>query len=50
MKKIWHRNYYAHIIRNQRELEKIPSYTLSNPEIWSQDDEYHNHAIELDTP
>ncbi|HEX8993510.1 MAG TPA: hypothetical protein VF784_17660 [Anaerolineales bacterium] len=34
---IWQRNYYEHIIRNQREGERIHLYIDSNPVRWSQD-------------
>jgi REP element-mobilizing transposase RayT len=33
----WQRNYYEHIIRNERALEAIRSYILSNPLNWEHD-------------
>ncbi len=34
---VWQRNYYEHIIRNQREWERIHLYIDSNPVHWSHD-------------
>lgn len=36
---IWRRNYYEHIIRNQRELENIRKYIQLDPMKWAQDEE-----------
>jgi len=41
----WQRSYYDHVIRNEKSLEKIREYILSNPENWEQD----RHWID-DTP
>lgn len=41
MDKIWQRNYYEHIIRNQDEMEHISAYILNNPQTWSDDPENH---------
>ena len=38
-KRFWQRNYYEHIIRNERELLKIREYILNNPPKWSLDRE-----------
>jgi REP element-mobilizing transposase RayT len=35
---IWQRNYYEHIIRNERELERIRLYIANNPCQWIADD------------
>lgn len=35
--KIWQRNYYEHIIRNEQELYKIQKYIQTNPQIWDRD-------------
>ncbi len=35
--KLWHRNYYEHIIRNQRSYENIANYILNNPAKWQKD-------------
>gem|GEM_PF-4101608 len=37
--KIWHRNFYEHIIRNEDSFLKILSYIRNNPAQW-QEDEY----------
>ena len=39
-KRIWQRNYYDHIIRNEKSYVKITEYILNNPLKWSMD-EYH---------
>ena len=36
---IWQRNYYEHIIRNERDLQNKTDYIESNPMLWDQDDE-----------
>ncbi len=36
---VWQRNYYEHIIRNQKEWEQIHLYIESNPVDWTQDEE-----------
>lgn len=37
--KFWQRNYYEHIIRNERKLSKIREYIQNNPLEWSFDQE-----------
>lgn len=37
--KIWQRNYYDHIIRNENSLRRIRGYVVSNPERWQFDRE-----------
>lgn len=37
--KVWQRNYYEHIIRNERELQQKTDYILMNPSRWDEDDE-----------
>ena len=37
--KFWQRNYYEHIIRNDKDLQNITNYIESNPLGWEQDDE-----------
>lgn len=39
-KKIWQRNYYDHIIRDEDEYDKITEYIVLNPKKWEKDD-YH---------
>ena len=38
--KIFQRNYYEHIIRNETELNKIREYIKNNPLFWNQDINY----------
>lgn len=40
-KQIWQRNYYEHIIRNEKEYYKIVEYIRNNPLRW-EDDTYFN--------
>src|SRR3990172_7412840 len=40
---VWQRNYYEHIIRNTRSLEKIRKYIDENPLRWEADF-YYNHS------
>ncbi len=37
--KLWQRNYYEHVIRNESSLNSIRSYIQANPANWSQDSE-----------
>ena len=37
--RLWQRNYYEHIIRDDRSLERIRAYILENPARWSTDPE-----------
>jgi len=36
---VWQRNYYEHVIRNERELDKIRAYIGTNPLKWTLDRE-----------
>ena len=36
-KRFWQRNYYEHIIRNEKEYLKIQEYIINNPYKWSED-------------
>jgi len=36
---IWQRNYYEHIIRNEKEMDNIWKYIEANPSMWNDDDE-----------
>ena len=40
--KIWQRNYYEHIIRNDDELNRIREYIVNNPAQWEMDRENPN--------
>lgn len=35
--KLWQRNYYEHIIRNEQSLEEIREYIVNNPSNWGND-------------
>lgn len=39
--RIWQRNYYEHIIRNDHSYQNISDYIKSNPSNWLQDDYYN---------
>lgn len=39
---IWQRNYYEHIIRNERDYWAIKQYIADNDKNWEQDDLYQN--------
>ena len=38
--KIWQRNYYEHIIRDEKAYQNISNYIISNPERWNEDKFY----------
>ncbi|RJQ50430.1 MAG: hypothetical protein C4538_00080 [Nitrospiraceae bacterium] len=38
--KLWQRNYYEHVIRNEYELGKIREYIMNNPMTWEDDENY----------
>ncbi len=38
--KLWQRNYYEHIVRNEYELNKIREYIINNPFNWRSDENY----------
>lgn len=44
-KKLWQRNYYERIIRNEKELNSIREYIVNNPLQWSMDEENPNRVI-----
>lgn len=37
----WHKSYYEHVIRNDKDLYEIRKYIQNNPLEW-EDDEYYN--------
>jgi putative transposase len=37
-KKLWQRNYYEHVIRNQQALSEMRHYIIENPHNWKDDD------------
>ena len=38
--RLWQRNYYEHIIRNDRELDAVRQYIVDNPAKWAEDREH----------
>ncbi|HAV77112.1 MAG TPA: transposase [Anaerolineae bacterium] len=44
---VWQRNYYEHIIRNDREMDNIHRYIESNPSMWADDDENPNNIHDV---
>jgi putative transposase len=36
--RLWHRNYYEHIVRNDDDLERIREYIVQNPARWLDDE------------
>jgi REP element-mobilizing transposase RayT len=40
MGKIWQRNYYEHIIRNEQAYHNIANYIINNPQKWDEDKFY----------
>ena len=45
-KRLWQRNYYEHIIRNEKELYEIRKYILEKPIKW-ESDKYYPENINL---
>ena len=46
-RKLWQRNYYEHIIRDDRSLCEIAYYITNNPARWSDDKFYPNKSYPL---
>lgn len=42
-KRLWLRNYYEHIIRNERAYRNITNYIINNPKKWEEDKLSKNH-------
>jgi putative transposase len=42
--KLWQRNYFEHIVRDEQALERIRGYISGNPQRWSADEENPNRA------
>ncbi len=40
MGKLWQRNYYEHIIRDERAYQNISAYIINNPTKWNDDKFY----------
>ena len=41
-KRLWQRNYYEHVIRDEADLNRIQDYIQSNPANWDEDEENPN--------
>jgi putative transposase len=37
--RVWQRNYYEHVVRDDRDLERIRAYIAANPLHWAEDEE-----------
>ena len=44
-KRLWQRNYYEHIIRNEEDLNEIREYIITNPLKWAMDRENPNNCL-----
>ena len=42
--RLWQRDYYERVIRNERELNAIREYIVRNPAHWEEDSEYPDAA------
>jgi REP element-mobilizing transposase RayT len=42
---VWQRNYYEHIIRSDRSLDRIREYIAGNPARWAEDRYYINDEV-----
>lgn len=43
---IWQRNFYEHVIRDERDLDRVRSYIANNPAQWELDEENPEMMIE----
>jgi REP element-mobilizing transposase RayT len=41
---VWLRNYYEHVVRNERELAAIREYIQGNPALWDDDENNPRHV------
>ena len=44
--RVWQRNYYDHIVRNEKSLDDIRRYILMNPSRWTEDAYYFRSGSE----
>lgn len=42
--RLWQRNYYEHIVRNEEDLARIRYYIECNPKLWAEDAENPQHV------
>ncbi len=38
--RLWQRNYYEHVVRNERDYQAVADYIFCNPQNWKKDTEY----------
>ena len=48
-RRLWQRNYYDHVIRDEDELDRVRHYILGNPAKWGKDVE-NPHNIRAEPP
>ncbi|MBI2019463.1 transposase [Candidatus Daviesbacteria bacterium] len=48
-KRVWQRNYFEHIIRNDIELNKIREYIVNNPQTWDRDRNNPNESGKINS-
>jgi REP element-mobilizing transposase RayT len=46
--KLWQRNYYEHVIRNENELNRVREYIINNPMKWELDRENPQQSVGAD--
>lgn len=42
--RLWQRNYFEHVVRNEHSLQKIVTYIQNNPRQWTEDRFYRDHS------
>lgn len=42
--RLWQRNYFEHVVRNEHTLAKIVAYIQNNPRQWTEDPFYRDHS------
>lgn len=45
---LWYRNYYEHIVRNEKDLNRIREYIMANPFHWDHDRENPSNLLAAD--
>jgi REP element-mobilizing transposase RayT len=48
--RLWQRNYYEHIIRDEKELQQIREYIINNPIQWAFGEENPERIDDVGTP
>lgn len=43
--RLWQRNYYEHVIRDEASLNLIRQYIMDNPSRWAEDEENPSHGV-----